>query len=162
MLPYNTNIVGTIRTESNDTIYSKLYPYPMGVTDFVNSEIRDLLKNKIIRPSRSPYNNPVWVMDKKGTGEFGNNKKRLVIDFRKLNQKTIADKYPIPNVSTILSNFGKAKYFTILDLKSGFHQIEFAERDREKNCVLRGKWDIRVLSTSFRIKKCTQHFPKGN
>jgi len=68
-LPYNTNIIGTIRTENEDPIYSKLYPYPMGVSDFVNIEKQAMLRDGIIRPSRSPYNNPVWVVDKKGTDE---------------------------------------------------------------------------------------------
>ncbi|KAH8241145.1 hypothetical protein KR038_006285, partial [Drosophila bunnanda] len=135
-LPYNTNIVGTIRTENEDPIYSKLYPYPMGVSDFVNTETQAMLRDGIIRPSRSPYNNPVWVVDKKGTDERGNTKKRLVIDFRKLNLKTINDKYPIPNVVFILANLGKAKYFTTLDLKSGFHQIPLAESDREKTIII--------------------------
>lgn len=98
----------------------------MGVADFVNSEIRSLLKNGIIRPFRSPYNNPIWVVDKKGKNEHGNINKRLVIDFRKLNQKTIDDKHPFPDDSLILSNLGKARYFTTLDLKSGFHQIPLA------------------------------------
>lgn len=51
-----------------------------------------LLKNNIIRPSRSPYNNAIWVVDKKGCDEFGNRNKRMVIDFRKLNAKTVDDK----------------------------------------------------------------------
>jgi len=119
-LPYNANIIGTIRTENEDPIYSKLYPYPMGVSDFVNTETQAMLRDGIIRPSRSPYNNPVWVVDKKGTDEQRNTKKRLVIDFRKLNLKTVDDKYPIPNVVFILANLGKAKYFTTLDLKFGF------------------------------------------
>lgn len=68
-LPFNTNIVATIRTTSDDPVYSRHYPYPMGVADFVNNEIQDLLKNDIIRPSRSPYNNPIWVVDKKGKDE---------------------------------------------------------------------------------------------
>lgn len=76
-LPFNTNIVATIRTESEDPLYSKLYPYPMGVVDFVNMEVQNLLKDGIIRPSRSPYNNPVWVVDKKGTDDFGNKKRDL-------------------------------------------------------------------------------------
>lgn len=63
-LPYNTNIVVTVRTEDNEPVYSKLYPYPMGVAEFVNSEIKELLANGIIRHSRSPYNGPVWVVDK--------------------------------------------------------------------------------------------------
>lgn len=52
------------------------------------------------------------------------------MDFRKLNNITIEDKYP--NINSILSNLGKAMFFTTLDLKSGFHQIVMAEKDREK------------------------------
>lgn len=128
-LPFNINTVATIRTDG-EPVYSKLYPYPMGVADFVNTEVKQLLADGIIRPSRSPYNNPIWIVNKKGFDEEGHRKKRLVIDFRKLNQKTIDDKYPIPSILTILSNIGKSQYFTTLDLKSGFHQIELAERDR--------------------------------
>jgi len=62
-------------------------------------------------------------------------KKRVFIDFRKLNMKTDDDKYPIPNISVILSNLGKAQYFTTLDLKSGFHQIELAGKDRKKTSI---------------------------
>ena len=74
----------------------------MGVSDFVNTEIRDLLANTILRPSRSPYNRSFWVVNQKGTDEQGCKKKRLVIDFQKLNTVTIDEKYPIPNISVIL------------------------------------------------------------
>lgn len=143
-LPFNTNIVANIRTSDQDPVYSKLYPYPMGVADFVNEEIKQLLKDGIIRPSKSPYNNPVWVVDKKSFDENGNKKKRLVLDFRKLNAKTIDDKYPIPNEMVILSNMGKAKFVTTLDLKSGFHKIELKESDREKTdfAVNNGKYEF--------------------
>jgi len=70
-LPYNTSVVATIRTVDEEPIYAKLYPYPMGAADFVNGEIQELLKNGIIQKSRSPYNNPIWVVDKKGTDETG-------------------------------------------------------------------------------------------
>lgn len=93
-LPYNTNVVATIRTENEDPVYSRLYPYPLGVSDFVNKEIQDLLANGIIRKSRSPYNNPIWVVKKKGFDESGQEKKRLVIDFRKLNERQSATSTP--------------------------------------------------------------------
>ncbi|KAH8415435.1 hypothetical protein KR222_001502, partial [Zaprionus bogoriensis] len=106
-LPFKTSVIATIRTENNEPVYSKLYPHPMGV-----------LKDGIIRPSRSPFNSPTWVVDKKGTDDKGNKNKRLVIDFRKLNERTIPDRYPMPSIPMILANLGKAKFFTTLDLKS--------------------------------------------
>jgi len=143
-------VVATIRTVSEKPIYAKLYPYPMGAADFVNSEIQDLLKNGIIQKSKSPYNNPIWVLDKKGVDESG-----------KLNERTIPDRYPMPKISMILGNIGKARYFTTLDLKSGYHQITLAERDREKTSfsVNGGKYEFRrlpfgcVKSRSFKHRK---------
>jgi len=64
----------------------------MGTADFVNKEIQNLLKDGIIQKSVSSYNNPIWVVDKKGTDEAGNRNMRLVMDFRKLNERTIPDK----------------------------------------------------------------------
>jgi len=75
VLPYNTSVAATIRTIDEEPIYAKLYPYPMGAADFGNDEIQELLKNYIIQKSKSPYNNLIWVVDKKGTDEAGNKKK---------------------------------------------------------------------------------------
>lgn len=87
-LPYNINSIATLRT-NRKPLYSKLYPHPMGVANLVNEQ---LLANGIIRPPKSPYNNPSWVVDKKGTDGNGLRKKRIDIDIRKLNQSTIDDK----------------------------------------------------------------------
>ena len=98
-LPYNTAVIATIRTTDNKEVYSKLYPYPRGVEYFVTSEINELWKNGVIRKSRSPYNNPIWVVDKKGTDSSGNRNKRLVIDFRNLIKKN--HRRQIPNAMQI-------------------------------------------------------------
>lgn len=59
-------------------------------------------------------------------------------------KKTIDDKYPIPDIKMILSNLGKGKVFSTIDLKSGFHQILMAETDREKTAfsVSNGKYEF--------------------
>lgn len=54
MLPFNTNVVATIRTEDSEPVYSRMFPFPAGSTDFVNKEVKDLLHNKLIRASKSP------------------------------------------------------------------------------------------------------------
>lgn len=61
----------------------------------------------------------------------GKRKWRIVIDYRKLNEVTINDKFPIPNIENILDKLGKAQYFTTLDLAKGFHQVMVKE-DRKK------------------------------
>lgn len=60
-----TTVKGEIRTTTNDPIYSRSYPYPMALKKEVEKQINDLLKDGIIRPSKSPYNFPVWVVPKK-------------------------------------------------------------------------------------------------
>lgn len=62
----------------------------------------------------------------------GKQKWRLVVDFRKLNEKTIDDKYPIPNIADVLDKLGKCQYFTTLDLASGFYQVEMSSEDIPK------------------------------
>jgi len=57
---------------------------------------------------------------------------RVVVDFRKLNDLTIGDSFPLPNITDTLDQLGNAKYFTTLDLASGYHQILVSERDRHK------------------------------
>jgi len=56
--------------------------------------------------------------------EAGMQKWRLVVDFRKLNEKTIKNRYTMPVISEFLDKLGRAKYFTALDLASCYHQIE--------------------------------------
>ncbi|KAH8267534.1 hypothetical protein KR026_008122 [Drosophila bipectinata] len=77
---------------------------------------------------------------------------RLVLDFRKLNEGTIPDRYPMPIISMILGNLGKEKYFITLDLKSGYHQITLAERDCEITSfsVNGGEYEFRRLPFGLR------------
>lgn len=130
-LTFTTTVVGEITTKNETPVYSRYYPYPMHLKDEVESQIQELLDNGIIRPSRSPYNSPIWIVPKK-LDASGKKKYRLVIDYRKLNEDTIPDKYPIPNINDILPQLSKSKWFSVIDLKSGFHQIPLKENDMKK------------------------------
>lgn len=133
ILPFNTKVKASIRTTTTVPIWTKSYAYPMSCNDFVNNEIEKLLKQGIIRRSHSPYNSPLWVVPKKGFNEDGSPKKRMVVDYSKLNSFTVFDRYPLPNISVILANLGNAKFFSKIDLEFGFHQILIDEKDIEKS-----------------------------
>ena len=62
----------------------------------------------------------------------GIKKWRIVINYRKLKENTVDDKFPIPNLNGILDKLGKSQYFTTLDLAKGFHQMLAKEEDRKK------------------------------
>ena len=79
----------------------------------ITRQVDELLKNKIIKPSQSSYNTPVWIVPKKPDSK-GKIKWRMVLDFRKLNEKTIGDSYPLPNINNILDSPGSAKYFFLI------------------------------------------------
>jgi len=70
-VPFRTDIRGEINTENDRAIYSEQYPYALSASDCVNSEVNRMLKEGIIRPSKSPYNYPVLVVPKKGFNEDG-------------------------------------------------------------------------------------------
>lgn len=80
----------------------------------------------------------------------------MVIDFRKLKSKTIADKYPMPSISMMFLNLGKARYFTTLDLKSGYHQI-----NREKNSISANNGKYEFCHLPFGIKNASSIFQRA-
>lgn len=80
----------------------------------------------VIRPSKSPYASPVVVVTKKD-GSL-----RLCIDYRKLNSCSTRDAFPLPRIEEALEALGQAKFFSTLDLTSGYWQVEVAEHDKHK------------------------------
>lgn len=130
-LTFTNRIKHKIKTTDESPIYTKSYRYPYVHRDEVRTQISDMLEQGIIRPSESAWSSPIWVVPKK-TDASGIKKWRIVIDFRKLNDKTIDDKYPIPNINDVLDKLGKCQYFTTLDLASGFYQVEMDADDIHK------------------------------
>jgi len=65
----------------------------------VENQVDELLREGIIRPSKSPYNSPTWVVPKKPKPN-GEKQCRMVIDFKRLNAVTVSDTYPIPDITS--------------------------------------------------------------
>lgn len=127
----------SLQLTDNKPVQSKIYRFPEIHKDLVKKEMEKLLKLKVISHSKSHFNSPVWVVSKKDD-EKGNPQFRVVIDYRSLNKITIPDRFPLPNIADIIDQLGKAKYFSVLDLVSGFHQIEIKPEDRYKTAFTVG------------------------
>lgn len=150
-LTFITSVKAEIRTTTDTPVYSRHYPYPMAMKDAIEEHIQKHLDQNIIRPSKSPYNAPVWVVPKKMNAS-GIRESRMVIDFRKLNEVTIPDRYPIPEINEVLAQLGSNKWFSVIDLKSGFHQIALKEEDMEKTAfsVNNAKYEFTRLPFGLR------------
>ncbi len=103
-------------------------PYRMSPLELreVRKQIQELLENKFIQPSKSPFGSPVLFVQKKD-GSL-----RMCIDYRALNKLTIHDKYPLPRTDELLDKVKGANVFTSLDLTSGYHQIRIHPDDVPK------------------------------
>jgi len=84
----------------------------------VDKQVKKLLQEEIIEESLSPWNSPILVIPKK-LDASGQQTFRLVVDYRKLNERTIGNAYPLPDITEILDQLGQAKYFSCLDLAMG-------------------------------------------
>ncbi|CAN6338981.1 unnamed protein product [Urochloa humidicola] len=102
------------------------YRYTPAQKTEIEQQVAHLLRNHMIQESSSPFASPVLLVKKK-TGEW-----RLCVDFRRLNAYTIKNKFPLPIIEELFEELFGAKWFTTLDLRSGFHQILVAEADRHK------------------------------
>ncbi|GFV90059.1 retrovirus-related Pol polyprotein from transposon 17.6 [Trichonephila clavipes] len=91
----------------------------------VNKQIEEWLNEGIIRPSSSEYASPI-VMVKKKDGSS-----RMCIDYRKLNQKLVKDKFPLPIIKDVLDTLQEAKVYSTLDLRNGFFHVDVDEDCRK-------------------------------
>ena len=114
---------------------------PFAVRQEAAEQFRDMQKNGVIQPSKSPWSSPV-VLARKKDGSH-----RFYVDYRDMNSVTRPDTFPMPRIDDLLDQLGRSKYFSTLDLASGFWQIIMHEGSREKTTldVPQGLFEFRVI-----------------
>ena len=104
----------------------KIYPLSPNEQAELDAFLDENLKSGRIKPSKSPMASPVFFVKKKD-GSL-----RLVQDYRKLNDMTIKNSYPLPLISDLINKLSKAKYFTKLDVRWGYNNVRMKEGDEWK------------------------------
>lgn len=115
-----------IELQHNNPIRCPSYKIPFQLREEFRRQITELEKAGIISKSKSQYNAPALFVRQ-------NNKYRLVLDFRKLNEITVPQEFTIPTLDEILFEISTSNnYMSTLDLKTAFNQIPIKESDRHK------------------------------
>jgi len=107
----------------------------------ISRQLEEMLKPGIIEPSSSPWASPVTLAPKSdGSWRFCN-------DYQRLNDVTVKDSYPLPRMDDLFDILRGTEWFSIIDMKSGFWQVEMHLDDKEKTalCTTGGLWQYNVM-----------------
>jgi hypothetical protein len=130
-----------IYTEEGPPIALKPYRTSVKEDQYIGEEIQKMLDQQIIRPSQSQWSSPVVLVRKK------NGKLRFCVDYRKLNNVTKKDRYPLPRIDELLESLSEASWYTTLDLASGYWQLKVREEDKAKTAFVtkHGLFEFNVM-----------------
>lgn len=139
--PKQPQVTHIIDTGPHLPVHSVPYRASPKEREVIATQIKEMKEKGVIRESRSPWSSPVVLVNKKdGTVRF-------CVDYRKLNAITKKDVYPLPRIDDALAIFNRMRFFSTLDLISGYWQVKMAVKDREKTAFIthEGLFEFNVM-----------------
>ena len=115
-----------IETGDHSPIRQPMRRTPFVLRDKIDAMVKEMAEQGVIRPSKSPWSSPVVLVRKK------DDTMRLCVDYRRLNAITKMDSFPLPRIDDTLDMLSQSKFFTTLDLASGYWQVEMDAASSEK------------------------------
>lgn len=152
-LPGHTSIEEhTIELTTDEPVRAKSYPIPYTQREVIAKEVEEMMKMKIIRPSKSPYAAPPVIVRKPdGTNRF-------CVNYKKLNTVTIFDGEPMPCPDDVYIELRGKKYRTKMDLTKGYWQISIHPNSIEKTAFVTPDGVYEFLRLPFGLKNSAATF----
>jgi hypothetical protein len=132
-------------------ISRRSYRMPPNELAELKIQLQDLLEKGFIRPSSSPWGCPAIFVKKK------DQTLRMCVDYRPLNEVTIKNKYPLPRIDILFDQLTRARVFSKIDLRSGYHQ-RIRPEDIPKTAFTTQYGLFEYLVMSFRLTNAPTHF----
>jgi len=151
--------IPTPTVDPHRAINVKPYRIPHVHKEEVQKQTEQMLADGVIQHSTSQWNFPILVVPKK-TDSSGKVKWRVMVDFRKLNDVTLGDSFPIPVISDVLNSLGNSRYFSSIDCASGFYQIPLRAEDRPKTAFSTDYGHFEYKSMPFGLKGAPATFQR--
>ena len=118
----------------------------------LKKQLEELQQSGFIRPSSSPWGASVLFVKKK------DGSMRMCVDYRALNEVTIKNKYPLPRIDDLFDQLKGAKYFSKIDLRSGYHQLKIKESDIPKTAFVTRYGQFEFVVMYFGLTNAPAYF----
>ena len=144
----------TIDTKDTKPIYVPLRTYSPKEQEELDKQVEEMFQKHIITRTRSPWSAPVLLVKKK------DNSYRVVVDYTELNEKTEDDNFPLSIPITIFGALLSSRYYSSLDLASGYWEVEVDKKDFPKTAFKTRKGTFAYLRMPMGLKGSHSSFPK--
>ncbi|KAG2190953.1 hypothetical protein INT47_005641 [Mucor saturninus] len=145
----------SIPVNNTTPIRSRPYRLTWEEETALSKEITELLSLGLIRPSNGTWSSPVFFVKKRDGGL------RLVVDYRRLNQVTVKDSFPLPYIDDLLDSLGGASWFSTLDAASGFWQVPVSEESIERTGFVTKQGTFEFVVMPFGLTSAPSTFQRA-
>jgi len=131
----------TIDTGNNRPFRQQLRRHPIAHLKIIDDHVEKMLRHGIIKPAENSEWASNVVLARRSNGDV-----RFCVDFRQLNSLTHKDSYPLPRIDTCMDALGGCRWFSSLDMKSGYWQVEEADSEKTSFLTRKGLWSFNVMA----------------